>query len=204
MNEVLTKEQEILKAAEEVFLEKGFALAKTTEIAGKAGVTHAMLHYYYRTKEKIFEKIFERKIRELTASLAVHFPADMPFLELARLLVESHFDFVAANPRLPRFVLQEVISNPSRSVGVRKLVTPFVDQLLTDLTGRMDEAVRKGEIRPVEPLHLLYDVASLNIFAFLSLPAVVQVMKLSEKECQRFLAQRKAENVEVVLSRLRP
>ena len=55
-------EQAILQTAETEFLDKGFALAKTTEIAKQAGVTHAMLHYYYRTKEKLFERVFQEKV----------------------------------------------------------------------------------------------------------------------------------------------
>ena len=55
-------EQAILKAAEEEFLKKGYALSKTTDIAKQAGVTHAMLHYYFRTKENLFEKVFSQKV----------------------------------------------------------------------------------------------------------------------------------------------
>lgn len=57
------KEQAILEAAEQEFLNKGFAGARTTSIAEAAGVTHAMLHYYFRTKEQLFERILDEKMR---------------------------------------------------------------------------------------------------------------------------------------------
>lgn len=72
-------EQAILQAAEKEFLDKGFALAKTTDIARAAGVTHAMLHYYYRTKEKLFERIFQEKVQVMSRSLCATFEDGKPF-----------------------------------------------------------------------------------------------------------------------------
>ena len=67
--ETSNTEQSILKAAEKEFLKKGFSGSKTTEIAKEAGVTHAMLHYYFRTKENLFNKVFEEKARQLADTL---------------------------------------------------------------------------------------------------------------------------------------
>ena len=63
------KEQEILEAAEREFIAKGFAGARTTSIAEAAGVTHAMLHYYFRTKEQLFERILDEKMRLMGESV---------------------------------------------------------------------------------------------------------------------------------------
>ncbi len=203
MSNLNSTESNILKAAEDVFLEKGYALAKTTEIAGKAGVTHAMLHYYYRTKEKIFLKIFEKKLQELLASLEIQLPKDIPFIEQVRLGVEAHFDFIASNPRIPRFLLQEVSDNADRTKEIRKLVEPVFVQMLSEVTQRIERAVEAGEIRRVDPIHLLFDIASLNVFVFLALPTLHKVVGLSKKEYKEFLEKRKTENVELILSRIR-
>ena len=64
----------ILQAAEKEFFEKGYSGAKTTAIAEAAGVTHAMLHYYFRTKDKLFEKIVSDKIGNLGATSAFWLP----------------------------------------------------------------------------------------------------------------------------------
>ena len=109
------KEQAILDAAEHEFLEKGFEAAKTTKIASLAGVTHAMLHYYFRTKEHLFDLVFEKKTRLLKESLFSSFDnPDMPFQEKIRTGMEAHFEIVRANPSLPRFVLNELIYRPKR------------------------------------------------------------------------------------------
>ncbi|MDR1115915.1 MAG: TetR/AcrR family transcriptional regulator, partial [Tannerella sp.] len=80
----------ILEAAEHEFLEKGFEATKTTKIASLAGVTHAMLHYYYRTKENLFDMIFEKKARLLKESLFSAFDRqDLPFCEKIRVGMEA-------------------------------------------------------------------------------------------------------------------
>ena len=100
------KEQAILEAAEREFLDKGFAGARTTSIAEAAGVTHAMLHYYFRTKEQLFERILDEKTRLMSQSVLTAFgQPDLPLQERIRDGVESHFDFIAANPDLPRFIV---------------------------------------------------------------------------------------------------
>ena len=101
-------EQLILKAAEEEFLEKGFVLAKTTEIARRAGVTHAMLHYYYRTKENLFEQVFRQKVQLVAKSLDTAFDEQLPFAQQLETLIQVHFEFIQANPRLPFFILNEI------------------------------------------------------------------------------------------------
>ena len=87
-------EQLILKAAEEEFLEKGFVLAKTTEIARRAGVTHAMLHYYYRTKENLFEQVFRQKVQLVAKSLDTAFDEQLPFAQQLETLIQVHFEFI--------------------------------------------------------------------------------------------------------------
>ena len=107
-------EQAILQAAETEFLDKGFALAKTTEIAKQAGVTHAMLHYYYRTKEKLFERVFQEKVDLMAHSLVATLDDGKPFLKQMEDLTGAHFDFIAENPKLPFFLLNEIHLNEKR------------------------------------------------------------------------------------------
>ena len=101
-------ESEILKAAEQEFMLKGFDGAKTTSIAHAAGVTHAMLHYYFRTKEQLFERILTEKVQLMSESVLAAFgQPGLPLLERLKDGVTCHFDFIAANPQLPRFIVNE-------------------------------------------------------------------------------------------------
>ena len=93
------KEQAILEAAEREFIAKGFAGARTTSIAEAAGVTHAMLHYYFRTKEQLFERILDEKMRLMGESVLAAFgQPGLPLAERLRDGIERHFDFIMANP----------------------------------------------------------------------------------------------------------
>ena len=102
-------EERILKAAENEFFTKGFAGARTTAIAENAGVTHAMLHYYFRTKEQLFNTVLKRNIEKMyKVMFAVFVEDDRPFSERLAEGVGRHFDALAENPLLPRFVLNEI------------------------------------------------------------------------------------------------
>ncbi|MDR3261055.1 MAG: TetR/AcrR family transcriptional regulator [Tannerella sp.] len=198
------KEQAILDAAEQEFLEKGFEASKTTQIASNAGVTHAMLHYYYRTKENLFNKVFDKKIRLLKDSLFSLFKnPELPFLERIRIAMEVHFDFLAENPLLPRFVINELINKPKRREIIEVIIKKVAGQLIEQLQQEIDKEVERGAIHPIEPIVLLLDIASLNVFPFAVLPIVRTFAipsGISEKE---FLELRKKENVEVIMKRLK-
>ena len=103
-NNELSTEQIILEAAEAEFLEKGYGNTKTVAIARRAGVSHSMLHYYFRTKEQLFQKIFKEKVQILAQMFGGIFEKDRPFTETVRLVVETQFNFVAQNPQLPPFI----------------------------------------------------------------------------------------------------
>ena len=102
-------ERRILRAAEEEFLCKGFDGARTTAIAERAGVTHAMLHYYFRTKEKLFDKILEDKVSELRRVLFGFLDnEELPFCERIEQGMRNHFAFLTKNPHLPLFIINEL------------------------------------------------------------------------------------------------
>ena len=101
-----SKEIQILEAAEHEFLAKGYDGARTTSIAKIAGVTHAMLHYYFRTKEQLFEQIIDKKMSEITPMLTYLFKKKkLPLTERIKEAVSVHFDFIIDNPDLPRFLI---------------------------------------------------------------------------------------------------
>ena len=134
-------ESRILQAAEEEFLLKGLEGARTTAIAERAGVTHAMLHYYFRTKNMLFERIIEEKMRNAGNIMqAVFVLGDMPLMERVKRGVEQHFDFIAANPNLPRFVIQEIYSHPERHEIMRSQVLTITKDWLCDLQRHIDES----------------------------------------------------------------
>ena len=200
----MNKEQAILEAAEIEFMDKGFEAAKTTKIASLAGVTHAVLHYYYRTKENLFDKVFEKKINLLKGSLFVYFDMpDMPFLEKVQRAIESHFDFLKANADLPRFVVNELIFNPKRLVLFEKTIHKIGNHILNNISKDIEAEVKRGTINPIKPIDLLIDIASVNVFVFIAMPVLKTCAVKEFGHEDAFLEARKKENVEIIIRRLK-
>lgn len=198
------KEQAILEAAEREFLDKGFAGARTTSIAEAAGVTHAMLHYYFRTKEQLFERILDEKTRLMSQSVLTAFgQPDLPLQERIRDGVESHFDFIAANPDLPRFIVNEVFSRPERYEAMRRRIRIIAEGLMHGIQQELDASAARGETEPVDARMLLLDIISLNVFPFIGFHIIEPVFGDLSGDRERFVGMRRAENVEIILRRLK-
>ena len=197
-------EAEILKAAEQEFMLRGFDGAKTASIARAAGVTHAMLHYYFRTKEQLFERILTDKMNLMGRSVLTAFGnPELPLLERLKDGISQHFDFLVENPDLPRFIINEVFSRPERYEIMRKGVSRIIDKLMQSVQQELDSMAAQGEIVPVDVRMLMLDVVSLNIFPFITYPMIKPLLGDIAADRERFFEQRKAENIEVIMRRIK-
>lgn len=193
----------ILQAAEREFLEKGYSGAKTTAIAQAAGVTHAMLHYYFRTKEKLFEKIVADKMDKLKRVMfGVIGNPDLPLRERLKQGVEQHFDFIAENPHLPRFIFNELHEHPERIDQVKNSIASIAAKAITTLQNEIDLKAAKGECNQVDARMLMLDIASLNLFPFVAAPLISSSFGNLFEGRDEFLEMRKKENVRTVLGKL--
>ena len=199
-----SKEQLILAAAEQEFLTKGYDGARTTSIAQAAGVTHAMLHYYFRTKEQLFERIVDDKFATMSHSMvAIIGDPSLPIVERIKGGIAAHFDFIAANPLLPRFVINEIVSRPERYEVLYKRAGFVVNSVYNGLQAEVDRAAERGEIERVDVKMLFISIMSLNIFTFVAYPFMEPIMGELMADRERFLAERKAENIETILRRIK-
>ncbi len=198
------KEEAILEAAEREFIAKGFDGARTTSIAEAAGVTHAMLHYYFRTKENIFNRILDEKMRLMSRSVLMAFgEAGLPLIERLRKGIENHFDFVVENPGLPRFIVNEVMSCPERHEAFKRRIGYLLGAVVEGLQHELDEAADRGETERIDVRMLMLDIVSLNIFSFIAMPIIEPLIGDLAADRETFYRLRKAENVEVILRRIK-
>lgn len=204
-NSELNTEQIILEAAEAEFLEKGYGNAKVMSIAKRAGVSHSMLHYYFRNKETLFQKIFVKKIQKIGTLFNDIFDQHLPLADTIRLFVETQFDFVAENPRLPQFIINEISANKDNRDMLFELLEPKLADISIKLGARLDDEAKKGNIRPVRTFDLLMDIIAMNVSTFVVMP-IMQDMSpdKSQEYFERFLSERKKSNVQFVLDALRP
>lgn len=198
------KEEAILEAAEREFIAKGFDGARTTSIAEAAGVTHAMLHYYFRTKENIFNRILDEKMRLMSRSVLMAFgEAGLSLIERLRKGIENHFDFVVENPGLPRFIVNEVMSRPERHEAFKRRIGYLLGAVVEGLQHELDEAADRGETERIDVRMLMLDIVSLNIFSFIAMPIIEPLIGDLAADRETFYRLRKAENVEVILRRIK-
>lgn len=194
-------EEAILRAAEFEFLEKGFAGAKTVAIADRAGVTHAMLHYYYRSKRNLYEKILNDKMEMVIKSFVASFDLpDMDFVQRIKLGMEAHFDFIKANPLLPRFLINEVFAR--NDIGLMQLMRNKMSKVYEKVQREIDAAVGDGLLRPITAFELMVDIVSLNLFTFVALPILSDFSGMFYESEDLMLEARKRENVEMIMSRI--
>jgi AcrR family transcriptional regulator len=199
------KEQAILAAAKEEFLDKGYDGARTTSIARAAGVTHAMLHYYFKTKEQLFERIFHETMGMLVEGiLEVFTQTDKPFKERIAEALGIHFEVIRENPRLPLFMIREVASRPERFAIIKNVISTFAGNLLIALQRDIDQAVAKGEISHIDATTLLLDMISLNVFPFIVKPVFEAATGLDLNVDSKFWELRKQENTQLIMRRLTP
>jgi AcrR family transcriptional regulator len=203
MNNERNNEQLILEAAEEEFLEKGFKNAATTAIAKRAGVTHAMLHYYFRTKENLFQKVFQEKVQLIGNSFYQQLNDDLPFEEVIRKLIEYHFEFIRQNPKLVSFVINEVLINKNNRRFFIDQMHPKLLIVFQRFEKLINDEVAKGNIKPVSAHNLLINIGSMNIMTFMMFPIVKDVMTGQKPEYfENFFNERKENIVQLVLSAL--
>lgn len=204
-NSLQTTEQRILEAAEREFLQKGYAGARTTAIAEAAGVTHAMLHYYFRTKDKLFEQIVGSKMGLLRNMMLESIGNDsLPLLERLESAVCRHLDIIAANADLPRFMVCEVFGHSERMQVVFDKLALHMPQAIASLQRQIDDCAAAGQCRRVDARMLILDIVSLNIFSFMSAPMVNPLLGGMMENMDEFLALRKRENVETIMRKLKP
>jgi AcrR family transcriptional regulator len=197
-------EQAILETAEMLFLEKGFAMTSTTEIAKHVGCNQALVHYYYRTKERLFEAVFETKARLFVSTFLKANDPGLTFEERLRKRVEAHFDLLVANPKLPFLIFNEVNTNPKRLETFKSKIRDLPKAVLLHFHHDLDEEIKKGHIRPITVLDLILTIVSLNVSLFLLNPIIKTIAGMTDVAYLQFLEHRRQENVEIVLRSLRP
>ena len=203
-NETEPMEQAILRVAERLFLDKGFALTSTTEIAREAGCNQALVHYYFRTKENLFEKIFEQKIRMLISNIFSIDREGGTFEEKLRRKIEAHFEILKKNPKIPFLVINEITTNPERIASLRDSIGELPLSVYATFEQDLQKEIAQGRVRETNALDLMFSALSLNLATFLVRPVLQNILGLTDEAMDGFLEHRKEENVKIILQSLKP
>jgi len=195
-------EEQIIEAAKKIFTKKGLAGARMQDIADEAGINKAMLHYYYRSKEKLFEIVFNEAINKVITSLNSILAAQMPFPEKIKAIIENYITALTANPQLPLFVLHEITQNPEMFIKELKSKVGFPN--VTSFMREIVEAGEKGIIRKTSPIQLVMNIISMSVFPFVAKPLFQAVAEIDDVQFRMMMEDRKRALVEFILAALRP
>ncbi len=197
-------EKEILIHAEKLFLKKGFALTSTTEISRESGCNQALVHYYFRTKEKLFEAVFQNKLIVFISSFLQIDQSNISFEEKLVGKIETHFDVLYQNQQLPFLIINELITNPERIAAIKIQVESNVQLIYSSFSRELEAEIEKGNIRPISALDLFLSILSLNINIFLLKPLLKDILSLDDEQFNRMAEERKKENVRTIIMSLKP
>ena len=196
-------EAAILEAAEKLFMEQGFASTTTMQIAKRAGCNQALVHYYFRTKDNLFEKIFEEKVRFIVTNF-LNINSEAQTLEdKIRKMVDVHFEFFRSNPRLVPFVLTEVLSDMERFGFMFDKIKQQASLVFAKIDETLRAEIEKGTIRPITTLNLVLTIVSLDIAPFIIGPILQKRLNLTDEQVDEHLDIRKKEVVDIVLRQIR-
>lgn len=197
-------EEKIILAAEEIFMNKGFDATSTTDIAKKVGCNQALIHYYFRTKENLFQQIFMKKFQlVLSFIIQENQPTD---IEKALLrFIDNYFAMLSQNRKLPFFLITELIMNEERRNMLRLHLLMQSEKLgyYANWDKLVKEEIKNGKIRPIETIDLTLDVISLVVFTFLSLPLYSDLFQSNEVQLENYLQHRKEEIVTLILKSIK-
>lgn len=196
------KEQEILLAAEKLFAEKGFKGATTSLIAAEAGVTHAMLHYYFRTKEQIFLKVCDSYMEEVRSELRPIMEPAVYDVGLIKTVTEICFDFFSSHSGQMSLFLEVAKERPELLEEYVAELGRYMGGALAAHQERTEAAVREGKINDISFSDLLLDIVSVCASPFFFEPVVDNIMKMDAARKKEFLESRKREAVELIANRI--
>lgn len=194
-------EQKIFDAAHEIFLQRGLDGTKMQEIADRAGINKALLHYYYRTKEKLYETVAKAVLSRNVPIIRETIESDLPLMEKIERFVNQYITVISRNHYLPIFIISEMNKHPDRFF---ENVFPGALPRPENFIRQVEEAVEEGEIRPVDPKHLIVNTMSMCIFPFIAKPMIRMALGMSPGEWILFIEDRKRQVKDFVFAALRP
>ncbi len=193
-------EGQILNAAKNVFQKKGMDGARMQEIADEAGINKAMLHYYYRSKQLLFEAVFTNAFSLLAPQLNKILNDDSSIEEKIKNFTHNYISFISKHPYLPNFIIQELNRNPK---FFEKIQQNKDFPTLEKFNNQVKLEVEKGILKPIESEQLFINIISLNIFPFVATPLIKGFLKIDEKGFKQLMEKRKTVLSEFIINSIK-
>ncbi len=193
-------EEKIILAAERVFIEKGLAGARMQEIADKAGINKSLLHYYYRSKEKLFTMVFQLVFKSFVPNLLKAFEGSDDFFTKIERFIHAYLTIIEKNPHIPGFIISELSNNPQRLIDTLGHLNIDIQPILDAIEKEIEEKT----IKQIEASDLIINILALCVFPIVAKPLLKTIIfKGSEEEYKKMLDRRKTEAARFVISAIK-
>ncbi|MDW3209645.1 MAG: TetR family transcriptional regulator [Reichenbachiella sp.] len=189
MNPDSSAEEKIVEAARTIFTQKGYAATKTRDIADKAGINLALVNYYFRSKEMLFNKIMMEVMSVFMKSIfSIFQDKETSLEEKFELIATKYINRIKSNPDIPNFILNELRSRPEeffqKVIAGRKMQDLYIyDQLV--------ERMGEEKLKEINPIHIMMNLMSLTVFPFIGKPMIRMVTGIDNKEFNQMMEERK-------------
>lgn len=160
-------EEKILEAAKTVFMKHGLYGARMQDIADNAGINKALLHYYFRNKEKLFDQVFENALSQYFEQMNVFSDTSVPLIERINKYIDNIIDFFSEYPQMSMFIIKEISINPDL---FRSKVAEIKKKNGIMLISRLEDEMEEQKIPEIDPILFLMNLHSLCAYPFLASP----------------------------------
>src|SRR5437016_6854767 len=191
----------ILKAAVREFAQEGVAGARTDAIAQSAGVNKALLYYYFKDKEALYDAVLDHVFGGVRAAIHEALSRPLPPREKLASYVCAHFDYIASNPLYPRIVQAEFLRagrDPSR---LERIAKHYFRPVFLELSALLKEGEQSGEFRRVDPIHFIPSMISVIVFYFNTAP-IMKLMTGVDPMSPERLAERRSAVIDFISAAL--
>jgi TetR/AcrR family transcriptional regulator len=181
-------EEKIYSAARRIFLLKGMEGARMQEIADEAGMNKALLHYYFRSKEKLFEAVFKDIFSKFFSRVKVSLFSKITAKEKLIIFIDNYIDLISANPYVPQFIINEINRDPKvlKSLMFESGIEPqkILEMFLLE--------VAANNATNIDPRHVVVSLLGMLIFPFAGRPLLQMIYFNDDVEAyNQFLTERK-------------
>lgn len=193
--------EKILVAARKIFLVKGMSGARMQDIADAAGINKALLHYYFRNKDQLFEVIFLEEAKKFFPKINMILESDLPLFEKIEKFAAEYIDEIQQNPYLPMFMLNQVNQDTDKFLG--KIMGKKNQPEPWSFLLQIEKEVKKGTIKPIHPVQLLLNLLSMCVFPFMAKPMILRKIRLDEQQFSQLMEQRKKEIPQFIINSIK-
>lgn len=195
-------ENTILKVARKQFIQRGFAATRMQEIADEAGINKAMLHYYFRSKEKLYQEIIGLALDATIPKFAAAMEQEGQLMERVEHVVDIYISTLIEQPDIPIFIMHELSQKRERFVEELKRRARYFPAVQSFMVHMMAE-MKAGKIREISPIHLFLNIMGMTVFPFIAKPVFCTVLEVSEQNFEQLMKERKAAIMDFVSAALK-